>query len=327
MTSNKESRNASSTAESGASTPTPAKNATGMKTDPTWEYCVLLDPITRKVKCKFCESEVTGGIYRFKHNLAGNHNNVKMCLAVPDGIKIKMVDRVYKLQTKLLQKSQEVSIEDDNSTATGLKSFKKMFEYAIKHGIGFKPPTYHEIRVKYLDYYYGQINNDLEEHRAVWRKLGYTIMTDGWTNRRRRTILNFLVNSPKGTVFLNSIDASDITKTADKIFKMIDDIIEEVGEENVVQVVTNNAANYKAAWELLMEKRTKLYWTPCAAHCIDLMLEDFEKKIPLHKDTIAKGKKITTYIYARTSLISLLHKFTNNADLIRPAMTRFATSY
>jgi len=58
-----------------------------------------------------------------------------------------------------------------------------------------------------------------------------------------------------------------------------------------------------------------------------MMLEDFEKKIPLHHDTIGSGKKITTYIYSRTSLISLLHKFTKGKDLIRPANTRFATSY
>jgi len=57
------------------------------------------------------------------------------------------------------------------------------------------------------------------------------------------------------------------------------------------------------------------------------MLEDFEKKIPLHHDTIANGKKITTYIYSRTGLISLLHKYNEGKDLIRPANTRFATSY
>jgi hypothetical protein len=57
------------------------------------------------------------------------------------------------------------------------------------------------------------------------------------------------------------------------------------------------------------------------------MLEDFEKKIPLHKETISKGKKITSYIYGRTSLISMMHKFTNNVDLILPSLTRFATSY
>ncbi|GAU26503.1 hypothetical protein TSUD_361360 [Trifolium subterraneum] len=205
--------------------------------------------------------------------------------------------------------------------------YVRMFDNVAKHGLGFKPPSYHEIRIKYLDIYYGEISKVVAGYRSDWEKYGCTIMTDGWTDRKRRTILNFLVHSPKGTIFLKSIDASDITKTADKIFKMMDDVVEEVGEENVVQIVTDNAENYKETGELLMEKRSNLFWTPCAAHCFDLMLEDFEKKIPLHKETIAKGKKITTYIYGRTSLISMLHKFTKNVDLIRPSLTRFATSY
>lgn len=46
-----------------------------------------------------------------------------------------------------------------------------------------------------------------------------------------------------------------------------------------MQVVTDNAANYKVVGEMLMEKMKRLYWTPCDAHCIDLMLEDLEKKI------------------------------------------------
>ncbi|XP_058775073.1 uncharacterized protein LOC131649323 [Vicia villosa] len=207
------------------------------------------------------------------------------------------------------------------------EEWKTMFELVAKHGPGFKPPSNYEVRGKYLNFHMNRINDELDEHRAVWKKLGCTIMTDGWTDRRRRTILNFLVNSPKGTVFLKSIDASDKSKTADKVFKMIDDVVAKVREDNVVQVVTDNAANYKAAGDLLMQKRKQLYWTPCAAHCTDLMLEDFEKKITLHKETIACGKKITTFIYARTSLISLLHKFTIEGDLIRPGLTRFATSY
>ncbi|XP_029127873.1 uncharacterized protein LOC109801981 [Cajanus cajan] len=170
-------------------------------------------------------------------------------------------------------------------------------------------------------------NLSLDDHKTYWKKFGCTIMTDGWTDKKRKTILNFLVNSPLGTIFLKSIDASKISKIDDKIFKMLADVVEEVGEENVVHIVTDNAANYKAVGEMLMKKRTKLYWTPCAAHCIDLILEDFEKKIPLHSETIASGRKITSYIYGRTSLIVLLHKFTKGSDLIRPGLTRFATSY
>jgi hypothetical protein len=40
------------------------------------------------------------------------------------------------------------------------------------------------------------------------------------------------VNSPKG--FLTSIDAPHKSKIADKIFEMIDQIVEEIREENVV---------------------------------------------------------------------------------------------
>jgi len=85
---------------------------------------------------------------------------------------------------------------------------------------------------------------------------------------------------------------------------------------------------------LLKNKATCWHWfwkqfvdIPYAAHCIDLMLEDFEKKIPVHHDTIANSKKITTYIYSRMSTISLLYKFTKGTDLIKPANTRFLTSY
>jgi hypothetical protein len=44
---------------------------------------------------------------------------------------------------------------------------------------------------------------------------------------------------------------------------MLDAIVERNGEENVVQVVTDNAANYKAAGQLLMGKRKGL--------CLDTM--------------------------------------------------------
>ncbi|XLS45017.1 hypothetical protein HN51_001882 [Arachis hypogaea] len=195
------------------------------------------------------------------------------------------------------------------------------------HSMLEKPPSYDELRGKLLKKKVESTKLTVEEHKAEWKKSGCTIMTDGWTDKRRRTILNFLVNSPKETVFLKSINASDICKTAEKIFKMIDEVVEEVGEENVVQVVTDNAANYKKAGQILIKKRKDLYWTLCAAHCIDLMLEDFKKKLALHRDTIAKGRRLTTYIYSRTSLISLLQQHTKGRDLVRPGMTRFATSY
>ena len=47
----------------------------------------------------------------------------------------------------------------------------------------------------------------------------------------------------------------------------------------------------------------------------------------MHRLTIAKARKITTYIYSRTMVIGMLRHFTKGKDLIRPAITRFATAY
>ncbi|KAF7821211.1 hypothetical protein G2W53_026666 [Senna tora] len=81
-----------------------------------------------------------------------------------------------------------------------------------------------------------------------------------------------------GTIFLKSIDASDVS-SINTDYKLLDKVVEDVGEEYVVQVVTDNELALKAAGKKLMEKRKHIYWTPCVAHCIDLFLEDIGKKI------------------------------------------------
>ena len=64
-------------------------------------------------------------------------------------------------------------------------------------------------------------------------------MSDGWTNRKERS----LVNSSRRTMFMKSIDASSMVKTGEKLFELLDSWVEEVGEGNVVQVITDNASN------------------------------------------------------------------------------------
>ncbi|XP_016185534.1 uncharacterized protein LOC107627196 [Arachis ipaensis] len=92
-------------------------------------------------------------------------------------------------------------------------------------------------------------------------------MADGWTDRCRRTLTNFLVYCPKGTVFLKSVDASHISKTADALFRLLRDVVLFVGPENVVHVGTDNAANYIATGRILDALRamvTSREWTSSA---------------------------------------------------------------
>ena len=99
-------------------------------------------------------------------------------------------------------------------------------------------------------------------------------MCDGWSSRTRKSIINFMIYCDRSMIYHSSVDTTNIPKTTDYIFSLMDKVVEEVGEKNVVQVVTDNEASFKAASMLLMEKRKHLFWSLCAAHCIDFMLED-----------------------------------------------------
>ena len=54
-----------------------------------------------------------------------------------------------------------------------------------------------------------------------------------------------MVNCSKGTIFMQSIDASSMIKIGEKMFELLDKWIEQVGEENVV--ITDNHSSYVMA--------------------------------------------------------------------------------
>ena len=79
-------------------------------------------------------------------------------------------------------------------------------------------------------------------------------MCDGWSSRTRKSIINFMIYCDRSMIYFSSIDTTNIPKTTYYIFSLMDKIVEEVGEENVVQVVTDNEASFKVVGMLLMEK-------------------------------------------------------------------------
>ena len=77
---------------------------------------------------------------------------------------------------------------------------------------------------------------------------------------------------------------------------------------------------------MLQKKRPNLYWTPCAAHCIDLILEDIGK-LPNIKRNLERAISLNGYIYNRSGLLNMMRHFTGQRELLRPAKTRFATAF
>ncbi|GAU17928.1 hypothetical protein TSUD_330520 [Trifolium subterraneum] len=193
-------------------------------------------------------------------------------------------------------------------------------------GAGYKVPTMHALRGNLLNKWVVDVKKQIEEYRSYWKDTGCTLLVDGWTDRCRRTLINFLVYCLKGTVFIKSVDASKHSKTANMLFKLFKEVVLYVGPENVVQFVTDNAANYVAARKLLENEFPKLYWSPCATHCINLMLQDMGKLEEV-REAVSHPSKITKFIYNHCFALYLMRQHTGGREILRPAPTQFATNF
>lgn len=71
------------------------------------------------------------------------------------------------------------------------------------------------------------------------------------------------------------MDASEIVKTGENLFKLLKEVVEIVGDKHVFQVVTDNASNYALAGKLLQDEFPNMYWSSCASHSINLIFKGF----------------------------------------------------
>ncbi|PKU74497.1 hypothetical protein MA16_Dca003700 [Dendrobium catenatum] len=119
---------------------------------------------------------------------------------------------------------------------------------------------------------------------------------------------------------------SDITKDAKTLCPLFCEVVEWVGPQNVVQLVTDNAANYKKAGELLHERFNNIYWSSCSAHCLNLILKDIGNMS--HIQELAKrASKVTIFVYNHVFILGWLRKRDGWKEIIKPGATRFATTF
>ena len=134
-----------------------------------------------------------------------------------------------------------------------------MCEAIEQFGAGLEPPIQYDLRDRLLEEEYARTKSLLQEREAEKLKNGCSIMTDAWSDRKRRSIMNLCTNCADGTSFIISKEMSDVSHTSEVIFELVDKAIEDIGPDNVVQVVTYNASNNMGAKKLLLEKRPQIF--------------------------------------------------------------------
>ncbi|XP_018461154.1 uncharacterized protein LOC108832156 [Raphanus sativus] len=210
--------------------------------------------------------------------------------------------------------------------ATANDEFKLMLEAVGQFGPGVTPPSQYLLREPLLKEEVERIKGLLKGQEEERKQNGCSVLTDAWSDRKRRSIMNLCINCRGGTMFLSSKDCSDEAHTGEFIHQYVKECIEDVGIENVVQVVTDNAPNNMAAARILKEKMPNIFWTSCAAHTVNLMLESITK-IQSFKTIIQRAKGFTIFVYAHHKTLAMMRKFTDNKDIVRPGVTRFASCF
>ncbi|XLU50464.1 hypothetical protein S245_045278, partial [Arachis hypogaea] len=124
--------------------------------------------------------------------------------------------------------------------------FHDMLDDVVGIGPSYKGPSYDKLRVHLLADLKRKCQMLVDSYRSAWRKIGCTLMADGWIDQRKRTLINFLVYCSRSLCFVKSIDASSMVKNASLLCHLFSKVIEWIGPNDVVHVVTDNAANYVA---------------------------------------------------------------------------------
>ncbi|XLR03078.1 hypothetical protein S83_069276 [Arachis hypogaea] len=112
--------------------PTPAvsrrKNATGNRSDIGWKHGIDVQGNGKKVKCNYCSKTISGGIYRFKHHLAGTKEDSEPCASVPEEVKAVILKVCVEAKEASLKKRrfgddedypEQTEKEKDNSQQKG----------------------------------------------------------------------------------------------------------------------------------------------------------------------------------------------------------------
>jgi hypothetical protein len=92
-------------------------------------------------------------------------------------------------------------------------------------------------------------------------------------------------------------------------------VVADVGENNVVQVITDNSSNYKKAYRYLTNEYLHITWQPCLAHTINLILKTI-CEFPDHESVIDSVKLIARWLYNHEKLHTMM-KIVIGGNLVR----------
>jgi len=157
----------------------------------------------------------------------------------------------------------------------GNPHYQRSFQFATDNKIDdYVLPGYNKLRTTLLHKERDHVEQLLEPVKLSWKEKGVSIVSDGWSDPTRKPLINFFATSENGPLFLKAVNCFGEVKDKFFISDLMKDVLNEVGHQNVAQIITVNATNCKAAGEIIECTYPHIYWTPCVVHTHNLVLKN-----------------------------------------------------
>nr|GEY94747.1 hypothetical protein [Tanacetum cinerariifolium] len=264
---------------------TQGSSSTDTDQPPLWEYVTKLKKQgvaggAWKFKCNLCSETRQGSYSRVRAHLLGiKGSGIAICksAAAGDKQKMKQLEEAYE-EKKAESNAKEVALPCEagvgfkkrKGSSTPIErafgvEIRDQLDQEIARMFYTRGLPFNLLRTTLLQKENDNVHRQLEPLRSTWKEKCVTIMSDGWSDLTRKPLINFMATS---------------------------EVINEIGHQNVVQIINDNAANCKAAGQLIEMARwaknnTSLH---CLAHSLNpryysdaWLLEDSTISAP-HRD-------------------------------------------
>ncbi|TXG63549.1 hypothetical protein EZV62_010543 [Acer yangbiense] len=183
--------NVSSSASNAASVPFGRKQKSN---DVGWEFGILIDEKNQdKVQCT-C-------VKRFANSINPDFSiyvNTMKQQSFNDIILKEMTHATQRYMAKWVYQAVIPFNAIDNAC------FLQMVEVIGRFGPSFKPPSQWQLREPLLKKEFETTKEALKKQEQSWKVDACSIMTDTWTDMKRKSFMNLCVNCKEDTIFLSS---------------------------------------------------------------------------------------------------------------------------
>ena len=191
----------------------------------------------------------------------------------------------------------------------------------------YKLPLYNAIRTTLLPGKKKNLDKQVKEKLGnSIEKYSVTLCCDGWDNIQNLPFLNMVQCGTKGDVFLGTIDTTRNQKDHTYVATQILSSVQKVEADNVVQICIDNAPVMSSAACDVMRLNPHMYVQGCAAHCLDLLLEDWAQQDWMKK-VVKKAQLIYVFIKNHHASQAIFRRLSLNLSMNVPIETRFATNF